>query len=184
MTAWSVLVVEPHSDDAFLSLGGHIERWRDAGARVGILTVYAADRRRANEAVVYADEVGAEWWGLTNVEGRYGTRSGVDVAPAPTIETPDGFDVEVWPLGIRHPEHRAVAALAPTSARRYLDQPYEVTQANGDEVARKIIGRSIESWVRPGARKYRHTAIFKSQSLFFRNNPVDRLARIVEVTTS
>lgn len=179
-------VIEPHADDAFLSMGGHIEEWVKKGEAVTIVTVYSATPKRGAEAKAYADAVGAAWIGCGAVEA-----GSMDGLPA-TFELPsfnDAFDIFV-PLGIRHEEHKLVRAIAegtigsriiPTLSY-YLDQPYALQPSNSAEVSKVVAGMIVGSYLKPTARKYRHIPIFKTQSKFFFYNPIDSLKHSVEMT--
>jgi LmbE family N-acetylglucosaminyl deacetylase len=163
-----IIVVEPHADDAFISLGGHIEAWAAQGCEVTIVTVYAEDTRRAAEAERYAHAVGAKWVGLAYDEGE-------QVPPFSAWEVGDVLDRVIFPLGIQHPDHIRVRQLAPPGAEFYAEIPYYTKQKNQTEVDDKIRGRAIESILTPHGRKFRHIPIFQSQSKFFYFNPAESL---------
>lgn len=177
-----IVVVEPHADDAFLSLGGHIERWVADGHAVTIATVFDC-RRRADDAERYARAVGARPVALRHPE------HGGTLAEVPAPALPDGClddvradaDRLVLPLGVQHPEHRAVAGLAEPGDWRYLDTPYQLKQKNADEVAAALWGRTIVSYLRPGLRKWRHINAFADQAMFFYRNPPRHLVRAEEL---
>lgn len=177
-----LVVVEPHADDAWLSLGGHIAEWRRLGKAVHIVTVYGDERRWA-EAAAYADRVGASWACAGLPEGGHGLRAGDWTPQRPTLGDLDldGGDGVCWPLGLRHPEHRAVASLAPDGAWRYVELPYALTTANAAEATLMLTGRYVESWFRPNfAAKNAVAGIFRSQALFWYRNR-DRLRHAPEV---
>jgi LmbE family N-acetylglucosaminyl deacetylase len=167
-------VVEPHSDDAWLSLGGHIEGWVKAGQLVRIVTVFAdadPEGKRWAEAARYARTVGAQWLGVGLAESGKGIATDwtPDVDPADLAGRLRVAEVGtvVYPLGIRHPEHKAVAACAPPGALRYVEQPYASKVRNGPEVTGLLAGRQVVSWQRPHSRKYRHADVFASQRRFW-----------------
>lgn len=177
-----IVIVEPHADDAYLSLGAHIEQWAATGERVLICTVFSATRHRGDEARAYAQAVGAEWAGLGYTESGVGT--GTDQAfefdtPPPIPGDPD--DRVIFPLGLRHPEHRAVSALAPTGTERYVEVPYQISRDNEPELLALITGRQVTGWRKPTIRKWRFHHLFKDQGLFMRYNPPSRLAASIEV---
>jgi hypothetical protein len=185
-SASSILVVEPHADDALLSLGGSLELWRKEGKRTGVLTVYSSTRRRGLEAFRYARAIGAEHFegGYTEDEGGLEERD-VEIPELDLEEISElGWDEAIWPLSICHPEHRAVAINAPAGSLLYVDQPYETIQKNGPELRRRIVGRRVEWWLRPHKRKWRHIPIFKDQARFFYFNNAEKLSRSVEVVVS
>lgn len=170
-----IVVVEPHADDAYLSLGAHIERWTGDGEKVAILTVFSGTRKRAVDAETYAQRVGAYWMGLGLVES-----GGSEVVDLPVLDLPPYRRI-IFPLGLHHPEHKAVAAQAPADASFYVETPYQLVQANNDELAALIVGREIVSWRTPPMRKWRHHGVFKDQAQFMRFNPPSALARAPEV---
>jgi hypothetical protein len=53
-----IIVVEPHAEDAFLSLGWHIERWIKSENKVHIITL---SKKGSHDAEKYARKVGATW---------------------------------------------------------------------------------------------------------------------------
>lgn len=181
-----LVVVEPHADDAYLSLGELIAT-RALGP-VTIVTVFSGTRRRGDDAREYARAVGAEWVGCGLVE----SGGGVDGGEVETIDSQcirdalsgavgDGSTV-VWPLGIRHPEHRAIAALADPGDAFYLETPYQLRSANQEEISERLRGREVLYWKRPDWRKkFVHHARFRDQGLFMHRNPPKDMAGAVEV---
>ena len=175
------IVVEPHSDDAWLSLGEHILRWVENGDDVTIVTVFGDDRRM-REAALYAHSVGAEHIAIGLPEAGKGLREKW------TTEIPKGAldwlpkvpGVLVVPLGLRHPEHIAVSRSFLVDKWRYVELPYALTQSNADEVNEAISGRWVLSWRPRSARANASARIFKSQSMFWRNNR-ERMIGAVEV---
>lgn len=180
-----ISVVEPHADDAFLSLGWHMEEWIKEGRLVRILTVYSATRRRGREAAYYASTIGAEWRGLGFIEASNGLRGPARPLPEDTRERIEresrpGAQI-IMPLAVRHPEHLEVDRFARAGDLRYLDSPYHAVTKNSAEISAKLLGREVVSFRKPMKRKYRHAAIFKDQSRFFHYNPPDKLDRCVEL---
>lgn len=175
------LVVEPHPDDAFLSVGWHLEHvWADVPRTV--LTVYH-DARRGREGAAYAAAVGADWVGLGLPESKMDSRGVVRrVAELEAWLRENGgrFDTVVFPAGIQHPDHRRVAATAPPDALTYLDVPYLCKQKNADVLAGKAAGLTVESLVFPPVKKWRHAAVFKSQAKFFHFNAGLKTAAVCE----
>ena len=178
------VIIEPHSDDAFLSLGGHIEKWVKSGERVLIVTVYSATKKRAVDAQNYAKTVNASWFGMDFDEDKkeeltekaFWTKLG----EAKKIHK---FKLNnlIFPLGLQHPDHWDVANLARKNNDRYLDTPYHAKQKNHDEVNEKMLGRRVVSFMKPNARKWRHIPLFKSQSKFFFYNPKETLVQCIEL---
>src|SRR4051794_4364484 len=120
-----IYVVEPHADDAFLSLGWSIRRWVKEGRTVEVVTVYSAAEGRAREAAMWAKSVGAAWSGLGHEGLRVeGIKLPESVPPLPEPLLPDAMmrlgACRIWPLGLPHPEHRAVAAAAPDGELHYV----------------------------------------------------------------
>jgi hypothetical protein len=185
MTASSILVVEPHADDAFLSTGQHIEDWVKRGIRVVIVTVFSATRKRADDAVAYAKAVGAEWHGLGFIEGEPlpSDEVGADFPDLlPGTDVGKGWQV-ILPLGITHPEHVAVREWLEDcfNVQYYLDQPYAIIQKNGELVTDLLAGREVVSYRKPGIRKYRHIPLFKDQAKFYHYNPPEKLVQTCEL---
>lgn len=187
----NILVVEPHADDAFLSLGGHIEKWVKEGWDVTIATVYSGTKNRGAEAKAYADAVGASWFGMDAEE----VRPRVDNPPEAETACDQlrklilmmGVAELYIPVGIRHPEHRAVRKHLSGEWYKgnrflYFEQPYSVVSTNHEELMGQIEGRRIASYMKPNIRKWRHIPIFKSQSKFFHFNPAEDLHRTFEMT--
>ena len=172
-----ILVIEPHADDAFLSLGGHIAHWVKQEEEVTIMTVYG-DEKRMNEAKQYAVAVGAKWIGLGVPETGGGLTRGGKPGEVILPDSVLGFDTVCGPVGLQHPEHKAVAAALDVKLLllRYLEIPYGYKQKNRKAVNRAICGGHIASFLQPNKRKMRHAPIFKTQSKFFFYNPTGALA--------
>lgn len=177
-----ITIIEPHADDAFLSCGGHIAEWIKRGTPVKIVTVFSRTRNRAADAKAYADALGAAWQGLGYTEDGGGANTGgVGDFPTPLPYEVEPGEILVTPLGIQHPEHKAVRAAFPNVMMHYLDQPYAMTMKNANEVQGKLVGTRIISYMRPSAHKYRHIRLFKDQAKFFFYNPVDKLKAGIEL---
>lgn len=172
----NIVVVEPHSDDAFLSLGAHIERWVKRGDAVNILTVCSGTRKRAEDAQAYAKAVGASWQGL----GFEDTK--LDHPLIDMVWRKDS--IIIGPLGIQNEDHLAVVKGLPPRALRYIDQPYATIQKNSEEVTRRVAGLQCVSYLKPGIRKWRHIPLFKDQAKFFHYNPPEKLREGVEMIFS
>lgn len=181
----NTLVIEPHADDAFLSLGEHLAAGA-FGKEVGIVTAIPESERRADEARSYAATVGAFWTSLdlspgASAEaivsaGRRVLRGG----PRPTRI--------IAPLGIEHPEHEAVAEGARQLAMslrvvlwQYVDVPYCKKLKNVGQLNSLLRRRVIVSMLYPSANKVRKAAVFKSQAKFFYFNPPSVVCRIPEL---
>ena len=151
----SIVIVEPHADDAFLSTHGHIVKWMRKGHSIHIVTLHMSDNPvRLVEAKAYADKVVAAWTGHDVGDGK------------PTVALPTGQ--LILPLGIRHPDHvLARQTLETPAAWFYLDMPYAIVQRDGDLVNDLLRGMEIVSLLKPHANKWRNLKIFKSQSSYF-----------------
>lgn len=190
------LIVEPHADDAFLSLGAHIERWVKCGDEVMIATAYSDTPKRGTEASKYAEAVGATWFGLGAAEVRPRREFHPEINDAYERFSALAHDELphriILPLGIRHPEHRAVHKyfsnihnhLMTSRLLYYLEQPYSITSTNEEELMLKLKGRKIYSYTKPQMRKWRHIPIFKTQAKFFHFNPAEKLNRTFEMIVS
>lgn len=174
-----IIIVEPHPDDAFLSLGWHIEKvWK--GEEVIILTVYA-NERRAQEADAYCTAVGAFHACLLLEESKMDSEIKWVQAPQALKEwldkNWDGYGTVLLPLGLQHPDHRRVASIKlkqPTSTDDsilyYVDTPYQTKQKLADTLLDKVDGMLVHSILFPPKRKWRHAPLFKSQAKFFHFN--------------
>jgi LmbE family N-acetylglucosaminyl deacetylase len=184
-----IYVIEPHADDAFLSLHAHIEEWVKKGFEVTIITVYARTRKRADDAAAYARAVGAYWIGLNYTEAGGGLQCVPANLPGNAFSIIDWnshhalvqqYDITVLvPLAIGHPEHEEVRNAVERSAAKagykqnlqyYLDSPYMVTQALNENVNDALRGMTIVSYRKPHARKWRHCDLFKDQAKFMYMN--------------
>lgn len=187
----NILVVEPHADDAFLSLGAHMEKWVNEGNDVTIATIYSGTKGRGSEAAAYAKAIGADWFGLGASEVRPRQDDPPECATAcadlrKAIAMLGSFDTICLPVGIRHPEHRAVrkhmtCCFSTINVYLYMEQPYSVVSTNHEELMTQIWGRGIHSYMKPHMRKWRHIPIFKSQAKFFHFNPAEDLHRTFEM---
>jgi len=175
-----IYVVEPHADDAFLSLGGHIERWITSGGRVTIVTVYSGTRKRGRDAKAYADAVGAGWRGLGFVES--GSSSKAKPLPEDVFHGVFSDDpVILGPVGFQHAEHREVYDRLPSWSQFYLDVPYAIALKNSDPITECISGMIVVSYLRPPFRKWRHIPLFRDQGKFFWMNPPEKLKHTFEL---
>lgn len=167
-----IVVVEPHPDDAFLSLGWHLEKiWQ--GEERTILTVFS-NGRRAAEASQYASAIGAGHLclglpetPLDNLGAPYERRPVPGLAKAVFGLKPDLLAI---PLGLQHPDHKNVRAaldLRKQPMAYYFDTPYMGKKKLADELLSKARGMRILSIVYPSARKWKHIKVFKSQGSFF-----------------
>ena len=175
-----IWVVEPHADDAFLSVHTHIKEWIRVGERVGILTVYSTPARDA-EGAAYAKLVGAQYLSLTVTEQSH---LGLPPASIPLFSTwpiPNDDNTFVFPLGLQHPDHIQTRSQAPDGSWFYLDLPGQAKLKIGEQLLRKVRGRRIVSIRYASKRKWVAAKLFKTQSKFFYYNPPESLSRIPEI---
>jgi hypothetical protein len=177
------VVVETHADDAYLSVGSFLREWAGEGPLM-LVTVFSGTRQRARDAAAYADEVGAEWLGLGRIEGEPGNADGVAEVPGleDDLRTLNASGVVMLgPLGIGHPEHRAVAEALPAGAWRYLDQPISGKRKSRVEVAAATRGLTVEALRIATARDFDSHDLFGDQSRFMFYNPPRDLTRLPQV---
>lgn len=176
-------LVEPHADDVFLSLHAHITGpWKSRP--LTIVTVYAEPDRK-KEAEEYASSVGChhvclslpEVGGITNQTERY----------CPPWEEWGSYgmpevrrgDVLVFPVGLQHPDHLALAGIVPDivgcTIWRYLDCPYYAKLKLREEVATKCSSLTVLSLMWARKDKWKKVQIFKSQGKYFYYNPPESL---------
>ena len=179
------VVIEPHADDAFLSMGGHIKNWVKYGHNVEIITVYGNEKRIA-EAKAYADYIGASHFSYGIPEAGDTQGEAATIEHGAIASDIDGIYV---PLGLFHKEHREVRNWAEAhwgdtdSLLYYLDMPYAVAQKNREEVNQTLQGLTVESFLKPHASKFNPVKLFKTQSLFFHfNDPKTLAAKTFEMT--
>lgn len=184
------LVVEPHADDAFLSMGGHIEKWVKNRDKVTIATIYSGTRKRGDDALNYAHEVGADWMGLGIAEGKTRLEDPNALKKACrdlriAVQRVEKFDRIILPLGIGHAEHAAVRSEIEgdwwPDMWYYFDQPYTAISTHLEDVLSRSRGMVIESYLKPHLRKYRHIPLFKDQAKFFHFNPAESLVKTFEM---
>ena len=170
-TAVVKLIIEPHADDAFLSLGSHIEKWNKE-CPVEICTVYSGTRKRAVDASAYATAVKAKHYTLGYVEGIEDFIP--DVSEDLYLELTAGKEVYL-PLYLTHKEHEIVRDIFVNFHKKhkncelffYLDQPYALKQKNTDTINEYLRDYRLISYLVPNKRKLRHIPLFKDQSKFF-----------------
>jgi len=178
-----IVVIEPHPDDAFLSLGWHLEEvWKEHEKL--IITVYANEARN-KEAETYARTIGAEHIGLKLVESDMNSVSTIRAVPELVKQLKEirltTDSLVIFPLGLQHPDHLRVAATRTAGCLRYVDTPYQTKLKLGDDLATKAEGKTLYSIRFPGKRKWRHKDIFKSQSKFFHYNEELLSSRLPEI---
>lgn len=194
-----IAVVEPHADDAYLSLHQHMVDWIKEGKKVIILTVFSGTRKRAKDAQAYADAIGAAWHGFGLVEGGEGDPfEGVTFDPLPgmlgMLYEPRSVTV-IGPAGIQHPEHKAVRQwvyrcykhkFAYCEEKSYVEIPYYTKLKNQEEVNDLICGSEIVSLKKPRHYKAdeKYWKCFKDQSKFFHFNPAEGYKDIPEIIIS
>jgi hypothetical protein len=180
-----IYVVEPHSDDAFLSLGWTMRTWIGEGRHVEVVTVHSREADRAAEAQAFAQAIGATWRGLDHPAtalNRLYQPDGLPPLPDPLLpeECRDPGATRVWPLGLEHPEHVAVADRGGADPR-YIDVPYQFNGRRQAEIDACLRGRVLEHWLSPSSRKWDDSAHFASQAGLFQLYPVASLAHVPEI---
>jgi hypothetical protein len=172
------VIVEPHSDDAFLSVGWHIEQWVQAGHNVHIITLYPVNHHSLKDAAAYASAVGASWEGCHMKAGpmpkeRLILPEGQLILPlggAPldqTEHTQDHWNVRRW--------------LEEEGCWYFLDQPYAIVQKHSVRFSKMLHGMTVVSYCKPPKSKWRHIPLFKGQQKFFYFNNVDKLKQTCEL---
>ncbi|HTS23007.1 MAG TPA: hypothetical protein VMN79_14475 [Casimicrobiaceae bacterium] len=167
------LIVEPHADDAFLSLG-HTLCTRAPSEEVAVLTLYVQDARRIDEGGAYAKSIGAK--------GYFYAPSPERIAEA-LESTLRQFapDLVLSPFGIQHPDHLAARACVDARGfprvRYYLDVPYYVRPKNAAAIQAALAqcAYRVVSIGSPQPEKWKALPIFQSQAKFFRLNPPETL---------
>jgi hypothetical protein len=159
--------------------------WIGEGRRVEILTVHSVEEERAREAKAFAEAIGAAWRGLDVPAASVpDIMSGAPLAPLPDRLLPDDAlapgACRIWPLGLLHAEHRAVAARGGDDLR-YVDIPYMLDREHQHEVNAVIAGRTIEWWHRPPPEKWDDAACFPSQAALFKYYPIEGLINVPEI---
>lgn len=190
MALEAVIVVEPHADDAFLSLGGHLRAWHTMGRRTAIVTVFPQSDRRAKEGKAYAESVGALYSTCAATADDTPREIADELAEVlySTYRVLGESATLVGPLGLKHPEHQLVfEAINGWGVRSddftafYVDTPYQTVQRNALELLQKITGRRVLSFYRPPVAKWKAVPIFKSQAKFFYFNSPTSLQRTPEI---
>jgi hypothetical protein len=181
------VVVEPHADDAYLSLHNHIKTWVSEGDKVVILTVCSGTRKRKADAQAYADSVKATSIGLGFEEGFGGP---ILIKQAlPVLFEPE--DVQWYiPLGLQNPDHIAVRQMCDLhlewqdDVAYYAEIPYYTKKKNKEEFLQAISKMSLNSIEALSGRKAdeKYWKCFKDQSKFFYFNKPEDMARIPEFT--
>lgn len=193
-----VVVVEPHADDAYLSVHQHMVDWIKEGRKVIIATVFSGTRKRAKDAQAYAEAIGAEWNGWGFAEG--GENSPLDAHQFDGLPGTLGMLYGVrdcsWvlPLGIQHSEHKAVRKWVETGLYNfevnccerwtyYVEIPYYTKLKNQEEVNQLMLNREFVSLKKPKHYKAdeKYWKCFKDQSKFFHFNPAEGTKDIPEI---
>lgn len=186
-----IVVVEPHADDAYLSLHQHLVDWKRAGKTVYIVTVFSGTRKRARDGQAYADAVGVNWVGLGFDEfaeedkrnAYLNTPFDPLVGSLSLLHSVEDVQV-IGPLGIQNPDHKAVSEwLKPLAAHLYTEIPYYTKLKNEEEVNGLMAGKTVVSIKKPkhykGDDKY--WKCFKDQAKFFHFNPPESYKDVPEI---
>lgn len=182
------VIIEPHADDAFLSLAGHMKAWAEAGDSVLLATVYGS-KARMKESAAFAKKIGADHHALGIPEG--GAVDHLDPSCRLTDDRPEIMSLrplikrgQIYiPLGLQHAEHKEVRRYFDLRGvvNYYLDTPYYVKPSNADEVQNAVEWLQVQSILRPHASKWNAHKLFVSQSKFFHFNPVKNFHNVPEV---
>lgn len=189
-----IVVVEPHADDAYLSMHQHMVDWIKEGKKVIILTVFSGTRKRARDGQAYADAIGAQWDGLGFVEGGDADPfEGKTFDPKPGMLGMlygDSAAHVVCPIGIQHPEHKAVRQWVEAGFKHhehqllfYAEIPYYSKLKNQEDANQGLHGMQIFSIKKPKHYKAdeKYWKCFKDQSKFFHFNPAEGFKDVVEM---
>ena len=181
-----IFIVEPHSDDAFLSMHTHITTlWKDKPKT--IVTVFC-DERRCEEANNYADSVGCQHIGLMLQEGGGLSHEAGRVPPFGEwdIRFRDN-DMLVFPVGLQHPDHIAVRARLPLTAFGvtpylfYPEIPYYGKLKVGEQLLTATKGLVVDSMIYSPQSKWKSIQFFKSQGRYWFYNKPENMPRL-EIT--
>ncbi len=180
-------IIEPHADDAFLSLHAHITAWVAEKIPVSLVTVYG-DHVRNSEAAQYAERIGAGHIALQIQERTILKMAPISIAPLADWPISVGVDDRfIFPLGLAHPEHLETRKHAPNGGWLYVDIPYQARLSVAEELQSKLIGRRLISVRYPTRAKQEFIGVFGSQTSFFRDGlgfisgRVDFLCNIPEI---
>ena len=176
-----LVIVEPHSDDAFLSLGWHLETvWKHLNKT--IVTVFCDDKR-ANEAAKFADTVNSGHVSLNLEEHNMNSELSDNSPIEGLLETVSQLKPTqlIIPLGLQHPDHIRVRRTFTDDCYFYLDTPYQCKLKLQEDLLEAVKGLQIHSIQFPGARKWRHSSIFKTQSKFFHFNQDLKTSKLAEI---
>lgn len=173
-----LIVIEPHADDVFISLGGHIESMWES-YEILIVTVFC-DPKREQEAKDYAEIMGCENVCLCAAGHRDMKEEGEgrNIPELQEYLEEAGEGEIIGPLGLQHPDHKSVRTTLDWFRTQreilgvYCDIPYYTKLLNQSEAFSEMSGREVKSVLTPGKRKWRHREIFKSQAKFFHFNPL------------
>ena len=132
------------------------------------------------------DAIGADWLGLGLVEAGTSNVEGVAALPGGVRDDlvallgSNGVTM-LGPLGLGHPEHRAVAETLPPEARRYVDLPIASRRRVQPELLAKTEGRRVVAIRVASARDFGEHGLFKDQARFMCFNPPAKLSRLPQV---
>ena len=159
-----------------------------SGATVEIVTVYSADEERATEAKHWATSVGAgsRRVGLDGVRSDPPRSARRDTGATPGASRSRRHSrprdaCRIWPLGLRHVEHIAVANAAPAGDLHYVDTPYQYNLLEQPAIRASLVGRVIAWWNSPPKQKWDASRFFESQRLLFDHFRPDVLESLPEI---
>jgi hypothetical protein len=164
-------IIEPHVDDAYLSLHQHIVDWVLMGDEVTIASVFSGTRNRTQDAIEYTTALGIHWVGYGYDEAV----SLIEPFKQPFVfHSYDGLPRTSYllyaPCGIEHPVHTRVNNWI-LADFHYLDIPYAYKDRNR-QLRRQLLSGHIISTKRARTSKGHYWKCFPDQLSFFgRNSP-------------
>lgn len=163
-----MIVVSPHLDDAVFSASAMLEGSTVvticAGIppegtpptpfdeRAGFSSGTEAMRARCEEDLAAAEIAGFEVRHMACLDRGYSTDQPLEAAVADAIRLAESRGEQLLgPLGIRHPDHKRIAAALPDSAWRYEELPYAYVWPEQETAPEELPGAS---WKEAAVRCY------------------------------
>lgn len=156
-----IYIIEPHPDDAFMSLHAHITGpWKTFDKTIVTVT---CPPERAGEAASYALSVGCKHLALGFEDGNWGP-SKIPQFSEWNLKT-SLSDFLIFPLGLRHPDHVKVNAESPVGSLFYLDVYYVQYETNPE--LEKLSSKRVVSALWATESKRHYLSRFPSQAIRF-----------------